>query len=90
MRTRLPLLLAMLAAVALSSCVVPEGETCRSYSLGPAFNGESKLYPRPTYVADYSYPTSFERIHHYREPAYTLGSSGYGTDCNAQIPYFYR
>ena len=90
MTTRLSILLATLAGMLLSNCCVPSGEICRSYSLGPAYNGGERLYPRPSHVADHSYPTMFERVHHYREPRYALGSSGYGTDCNAQIPYFYR
>lgn len=90
MPSRLFMLLAALAALPLSSCCVPNGEICRSYSLGPAYNGEGRLYPRPSHVADHSYPTSFERVHHYRDPAYALGSYGYGTDCNAQIPFFFR
>jgi hypothetical protein len=89
MTSRLSLLLGTLVAL-LSSCCVPPGETCRSYSPGPAFNGDGHLYPRPSNVADHSYPTSFEPVHHYREPTYTAGAYGYGTDCNAQIPYFYR
>lgn len=89
MITRLFLLLAACATLFLSSCVVPEGVSCNSYSLGPAYNGEGRLYARPSYVVDHSYPTSFEPIHHYCERGY-VGGFGYGTDTNAQIPYFYR
>lgn len=90
MTTRLLMSFAALAALFLSSCCVPTDQTCRSYCLGPAYNGEGRLYPRPSQVADYSYPTTFERVHHYRDPAYAQGSFGYGTDCNAQIPYLLR
>lgn len=90
MTARLSIPLAAFAALILSNCCVPPDTTCRSYCLGPAYNGEGHLYPRPSHVADHGYPTSFERVHHYRDPAYALGSYGYGTDCNAQIPYFYR
>ncbi len=90
MTTRCSLLLGTLVALLSSCCVVPPGETCESFGLGPAYDGKGRFYPRPSHVADHGYPTEFEPVYHYRQAAYGLGCYGFGTDCNAQIPYFLR
>lgn len=87
MRILQSLVLAALAALA-SSCAGPE--TCHSYAYGPAYGADGYVFPRPSHVVAHGYPSYFEPVYHRREPVQGVGPGGYGTNCNAQIPYLLR